>query len=229
MKLDEKWFFYALGAGAASVGESAHAGIIYSNPEPDPSGTSIYFDLQTPTTSPSSFGAADFQISGDVKKAKANTSILGQSATSGTADGTAGNGTGFALRLGLGAPIDGSLNFTPTATLGDFFAPAGPPNYGNLGNWNPGDSGFLGLTIQIAGQTHYGWARGTLDSVFTFTLNDYAYETDADMAIAAGAVPEPDQTLLALLVAGAGGIGLMRRRNRASGIPVEQAVRDAAE
>jgi hypothetical protein len=45
----------------------------------------------------------------------------------------------------------------------------------------------------------------------TATLFSYAYETAANTAIAAGAIPEP--SALALLAAGGGALALRRRRN----------------
>ena len=53
-----------------------------------------------------------------------------------------------------------------------------------------GDSGYLGLILQINGETHYGWAH--LDVILSGTnpvevgLSGYAYETIADVPINAG-------------------------------------------
>lgn len=46
----------------------------------------------------------------------------------------------------------------------------------------------------------------------TFTLYSFAYEDVAGQGIAAGAVPEP--STLALLLAGAAGVGAMMRRRK---------------
>jgi hypothetical protein len=52
---------------------------------------------------------------------------------------------------------------------------------------------YLGLTFQIAGQSHYGWARISvkMDHI-EGTLTGYAYETVANKAIVAGKTKGPD-------------------------------------
>lgn len=74
----------------------------------------------------------------------------------------------------------------------------GPSNVGTLNynscysgagasNWCGVTDKYLGLRFQIAGNTHYGWAR--LDVTLpadSFTLKDYAYNTVADAPINAG-------------------------------------------
>ena len=54
------------------------------------------------------------------------------------------------------------------------------------GDWW-GEHGFLGLSLQIDGETHYGWANVAVNSVTgVVTLRGYAYETIASMPINAG-------------------------------------------
>ena len=55
------------------------------------------------------------------------------------------------------------------------------------GNW-PGQHGDLGLSFQINGETHYGWAHliVTNGSSTAATLTGYAYESIANMPIDAG-------------------------------------------
>lgn len=86
-----------------------------------------------------------------------------------------------------------------------------------------GETGLLGLRIQIAGATHYGWARVRVDALSPgtepnitagLTLVDFAFEDVANTPIAAGAVPEPSS--LALLALGAVGLTTVRNRKKAS-------------
>lgn len=53
------------------------------------------------------------------------------------------------------------------------------------GPWCCGKSGYLGLSFQFDGQTHYGWARLHVVGI-TATLTGYAYETTPGMPIGAG-------------------------------------------
>ena len=60
------------------------------------------------------------------------------------------------------------------------------------GPWFNVDNRYLGLSFQRNGQTHYGWARLSVQFhsyYFTATLTGYAYETIPGKAIKAG----PDQ------------------------------------
>lgn len=86
----------------------------------------------------------------------------------------------------------------------------------NIGLWSVGAS-FLAVSFEIEGQVHYGW----VDIHIPFPGNGgivrgFAYETTPNMAIAAGAIPEPAMSALltALLVGGI--VILHRRRARAT-------------
>lgn len=57
---------------------------------------------------------------------------------------------------------------------------------------------------------HYGWFRVQLPAIGAATLVDYAYETTANTALIAGAVPEPAS--VALMCAGLAGLLAWRRR-----------------
>ena len=74
-----------------------------------------------------------------------------------------------------------------------------------------GPGQYLGVQFSFSGQTHYGWV-GVEVNGSTGTIRDYAYESSPDTAIAAGVIPEP--STLALLAAGAGAVGLRRRRSQ---------------
>ena len=106
--------------------------------------------------------------------------------------------------LAFGEVIDGNDTFG-YATYG-----AGPGNYANLGNWSDGVTGFVGIQFDLGGSTHYGWAEITRDTTaLTATLHSFGYNDTPGEGATAG-VPEPSG--MALLAAGAAGLGMLRRR-----------------
>ena len=52
--------------------------------------------------------------------------------------------------------------------------------------WAATPQGYLGLRFDIAGATHYGWARLNVPAATSFTLKDYAYNSVPDEGIIAG-------------------------------------------
>lgn len=85
---------------------------------------------------------------------------------------------------------------------------------GDLGPWAGGATNkYLGLAIQSPDPDiwNYGWAEVSY-SPGSLTLHGFAYETDANTPITAGAIPEPSSVALLALAAGAGALGLRRRK-----------------
>ncbi|MEM8671958.1 MAG: PEP-CTERM sorting domain-containing protein [Planctomycetota bacterium] len=131
----------------------------------------------------------------------------------GTAVATDGSLFGLLLRLPEGTEIGANTPFSAAGTAFDISRP-GPFK------WAPGDSGFVGLQLSINGQTHYGWAGLELGSrIGDHTLTSFAYETDPDTPIIAGAgasiagvgaVPEPSTLLVMGMSFGL--LALRRRR-----------------
>ncbi len=96
------------------------------------------------------------------------------------------------------AVIDGTLAWSSAGSqsLADL-APhcSGPPAWvcvvDHIGQWSQGisadSSRYLGLRFDIAGTTHYGWARLNIPSYpSSFTVKDYAYNSVPDELILAG-------------------------------------------
>ena len=112
-----------------------------------------------------------------------------------------GSGSDVAF-LASGDVIDSNRDFGAT--------PYDNGNYGNLGNWSDGATGFVGIQFELSGATHYGWAEISRDiGATTATLHSFGYNNSAGDASIAG-VPEPSS--LMLLAAGAAGFGLWRKR-----------------
>ena len=93
-----------------------------------------------------------------------------------------------------------------------------------FGNFNAGDTGYLGLIFDIGGQLHYGWANITVGADANYpniTLNALGYETDANTPVHVEAptivpgVPEQGNAL-ALLALGAAGLVAARARIRSA-------------
>jgi hypothetical protein len=96
-----------------------------------------------------------------------------------------------------------------------------------IGNWVDVSNRFLGFQFQINGETHYGWARLSVQlsgGSVTGTLTGYAYQTVANRAIVASqttgseaatlpllTAPAPQPASLALLAQGASGLVAWRR------------------
>jgi len=129
-----------------------------------------------------------------------------------TSESTPKSGT-YATLLGSGEVIDGSRSYmtNTSAFLSGFTTdvPGGAP-FGHFFD----QSGFVGLTFQLSGATHYGWVK-IHDNDGNLTLVRAGYETDPRGAITTPSlVPEPGS--LALLAAGAAGVLALRRRKKAA-------------
>ena len=90
----------------------------------------------------------------------------------------------------------------------------------NLGQFYT-TGGYVGIRFGSDGAAHhyYGWMHiAQVDrTVPSFSIDGWAYETTADLAIKAGAtvtVPEPTSCALALIALGAGGLAVHRRRRQ---------------
>ena len=81
------------------------------------------------------------------------------------------------------------------------YAQGGCQNHLHSGLWFDVPNAYLGLSFQLNGQTHYGWARlsvqygGSRYQYFTSTLTGYAYETIAGKSIKAGQTKGPADEL----------------------------------
>lgn len=217
--LPQKLALYGLGVSAASFASSAKADIVYSGPV-EFTGNTIFYDLEN-VAPPAMTGDAtnhDFELS--IKKAKPSSfDNSTNAATSGYTDSvTRGmNSSSYAIKHSAGDTIGNSGNFAQSPFLQNDYPGGTFPAGEDLGDWHPGDRGFLGLKLVVGTDTFYGWADVTLNNLDgsgdgAFTLHGYAYDNTAGTAIEAGAVPEP--STIALLVAGAAGVVALKRRKK---------------
>lgn len=196
----------AAGAGLGAAAD-AEAMVILTPVEPDalivenvgaPFGIDFNSDsvVDITLTSSTSFGSVFAKVDGP--------------ATSAALGGPVAAGNIKPFSLDAGAPIGPASEFL-----------AVPQDLGSI-EWPGGTNAYLGVSFDIGGQTHFGWAH--LQTVgfpnTSITLFDYAYCDQPGQGLLAGqtsgacfgaaAVPLPAS--LALLAAGA--VGMLALRNR---------------
>jgi hypothetical protein len=123
---------------------------------------------------------------------------------------------GYAARLSANTTIDQNLSFPTYSRI--FLARFASGPWGSY--YGDTISGFLGLAIQNGTDVNFGWAEvewyhgsDTTTDPSTITLKRFAYQTEVNTPIEAGAIPEPATAgLFAALAAGAGALALRRRR-----------------
>jgi hypothetical protein len=198
-KPSKNTWYTTLAAGVAAV-PSTEAAIRYTDVVPDNSTNPITFDLDNG-------GTADFELKiGTSNKVDySKITVLGE----GTGIAESLTQPGAAERFLDGETIGGARTFAASTNL---YSETNPTTF----DWSAGSRGYLGLRIQLNGNTHYGWADVTLNKTgadaYSNTLHAYAYNDVPDQSIIAGAIPEPSAA--ALLVAGAAGASTLRRRRR---------------
>ncbi len=133
----------------------------------------------------------------------------------------------------FGATTNGTLvrNFAPHSLIGP-----GLPNAANnfkivgsftgsnvFGNFLPGQSGYLGFSVNYGGNVNFGWVKLQVTGIPGLTLPmlqsmSFGLETTPGQSIGAGqtvgATPEPGTMALSLLAAGAAGVLALRRRRK---------------
>ena len=231
-KLDKQLLAYAAVASAAGVGllapQSAHAKIVYTaaNVQILANGPALNIDLNND-------GIADFIVDNafeqGIRHPEGNfaSALLMYPAQvgNGIVGFVSSKGWDCAAALPAGAKIG----------AGDGFKAGYLPLWQASGSYTRGGTAhcpwaskhrgaFVGLKFTVGGQTHYGWAHVTINSLGTF-LNGYAYETVPNQSIAAGKtngpasiaqssltplrLPQPAS--LGLLAQGASGLQAWRR------------------
>lgn len=192
---------YALAAGAAAgLVVDADAQVVYSGVQ----------DIDIPLGF-----AENLDVDGDGFNdvLLKNYTLLGGTYVGATVNYFPGQLVGFNSGLSyVSALSDGDL--IDSTTVGPTFF--GSMAYGAVNpnaEFNSVDGAFVGLSFPIAGATHFGWVRVSVDqAASTFVINDWAYESTPGEGLFAGEIPEPGT--LGMLAAGAAGVGMMRSRRR---------------
>jgi hypothetical protein len=172
---------------------------------------SLYFDVNAPSAA-AAVGAAYF--AGADFRANNNQSGFKSLATVGNnglaVNGIAGSGI-KAERFNPSNSVGPANNFQSAAKIGVRFN----PGTFTLGNFSPGDTGFIGLRFAIGTDIHYGWAQLSLNNDYTVALNALGYQTtpDAPAHVEGASVPDHGSSL-ALLAVGAAGLLLFRNRQQ---------------
>jgi len=84
--------------------------------------------------------------------------------------------------------------------------------------WAVGETAYVGFRFDAGGTTtNYGWIRLTYDTATTLTIDEWAYETDANTPIVIGHIPEPATALLMGL--GLAMLGIAGQRAKATQPP----------
>ncbi|MCR9173797.1 MAG: T9SS type A sorting domain-containing protein [bacterium] len=169
---------YGMLTAAIAVTNDADAAVVYTDETPDFTGgigSQYFLDVDNN-------GTDDFRIWHDGSQ---NLYISPLTATN-ECLGSGGATFAYPFALSSGAVISsGAGQFFNNGFAGGFQS----LNYGScsFGNWCNVTDRYIGLRFDISGTIHYGWVR--LDVNFagnSWTVKDYAYETNGGAAISAG-------------------------------------------
>jgi len=234
-RLERSLLMYTAAAGAAGVGilalaPPAEAKIVYTAANVQILGPRSFYNLDL-----NHDGITDFRITNTTNY---NTDQAFWDLFVRPNQGNAAIGTfvyrGFppnARALGLGARIGaaGEHLYSQSAKMVSFYVGGGGSSA--HGNWNNVTNHYLGFKFQIAGETHFGWARFDVRVLtgpvrINALLTGYAYETIPNRPIIAGQTSGPDEpenpaslttpappqpAMLGLLAMGSPGLSVWRR------------------
>jgi hypothetical protein len=202
---------YALAASAAGVGILALAVPV--------EGKIVYTPANVKITHGGSYkldlnhdGITDFTLQ-DTFATNTSTFISRLSVSPAAGNGAQGwtGAQRYAFALKPGAKI-GQADYFPGRQLASVVAGPGGSSPGYTGSWVNVKNRYLGLKFKIKGQTHYGWARLSVQVKnvrVTGTLTGYAYETVPHKPIIAGKTKGPDVMTVAPASLGALAAGRM--------------------
>lgn len=143
-------------------------------------------------------------------------SITGLAGKSGLALGVTAITFASIKKFSAGATIDGSTSFNTSQYFTAFKS-----NGVSAANFNSND--YVGFQFGTPGNYNYGWLQTTWDGT-NFQINSGAYESTANTAILAGAVPVPEPGTLALgslALLASGGAAVRRYRKQRQAQPTE--------
>ena len=164
----------------------------------------IYVNLETGATSTAPATGYDINF------------FFGGLGISNDADDAAGAPSVQFLRVGVGnfdAAKNSAYNDTidgSSASYSTGFGGSGSPNShlgGGVNQFPEGSKGFLGFSLDIGGNTHYGFMEVTLTNNGSGIIHSWSYEDVPNTAIVV--VPEPSISLLGVI-----GLAALFRRRR---------------
>jgi hypothetical protein len=110
-------------------------------------------------------------------------------------------------------PLAGSANIgAGRAFLGEFNLGSVNPGQSAVGPWVGATNAFLGMTVNVGQDFHFGWVRLSVDENLGIVFQDLAIESEPNVSIAAGAGAVPEPGSLGLLALGAAGLAAWRKR-----------------
>jgi len=178
--LDKNLAAYMLAAGAAGVSllaaQTAEAKIVYT-----PANITIASRSAIPLDLTND-GVADFTISNWQYDQINHLSIIHHQPSNGVI--SQDHAPGPAADLPLGVQIGPNRFFEGVGSMATFGSQSGIIFFSD-GPWKDAHNRYLGLKFVMGGETHYGWARMTVDRL-AVTLTGYAYETVPNKPILAG-------------------------------------------
>lgn len=182
---------YSMTAGAVAAGVAGvNAQVVYTDIDPDVTGDTLYLDLNNDGTDDFVFLA-----SADVAGSSSSFNVYRNFVVALNSNAVAGSISSsyfYPYAFSSGSIIDGNQPFNSGSnfqTLGwDYFGISATSAAYTFGNIRVGQGeAYVGLRLDVNGQTHYGWARLQLNLGGTITIMDYAYDANACVGIAAGA------------------------------------------
>lgn len=178
-KLSKRLLQYGVMSAAALGAADVNGQIVYTDVDPDeniPVGGEYIVDVTG--------GGTEFRFS-NPDNAGGNAAIVFPSAA-GAFVGFTAYGFEYPALLAEGDAIDGAAGYTTTGTRGDlnYYGCA----YSNSQWCGNVVDGYLGITFEFSGNTHYGWIRLNTDvnGSNIMTIKDYAFNATPDEAITAG-------------------------------------------
>jgi hypothetical protein len=178
--LDKNLATYMLAAGAAGVSllaaQPAEAKIVYT-----PANITMASNSVVPLDLTNN-GVADFVISNWQYDQINHLSILHRQPSNGVISKV--QGPGPAADLPLGVQIGPNRFFEGVGSMATFGSQSGIIFFSD-GPWKDAHNRYLGLKFVVGGETHYGWARMTVNRL-AVTLTGYAYDTVPNKPILAG-------------------------------------------
>jgi hypothetical protein len=224
-RLDKSLAAYMLAAGAAGVSlvaaQSAEAKIVYT-----PANITIASRSVVPLDLTND-GVAEFVISNWQYDQINHLSVIHRQPSNGVISLV--QAPGPAADLPLGVQIGPNRFFEGVGSMATFGSQSGIIFFSD-GPWKDAHNRYLGLKFVLGGETHYGWARMTVNRT-AVTLTGYAYETVPNKPILAGqmsgseasSAPAPKEMLapshqsatLGMLARGADHLAIWRRDEEA--------------